>query len=298
MPELIIDHLTKQFHHTVAVNDVSLTIPTGQFVAFLGPNGAGKSTTIGMLTGLLAPTSGQIHLGQLTPQQAAYREQFGVVFQDSVLDHDLTVQQNLAFRARLYRQPAADWLDQLITQFGLVPYLKQRYGTLSGGQRRRVDIVRALLHRPKILLLDEPSTGLDIQTRAAIWDALHVLRTREQLTVILTTHYLEETEAADWVYVIDHGQIVASDTVATLKRQYARYQLTLQSPDLPRLTHDLAQAGIASHPAAPGTLAVSVADAQQSIDLLRTFQAEISDFDGHNGDMNDVFLALTGRAVR
>lgn len=298
MPDLIIDNLTKHFQQTIAVNHVSLTIPAGRFVAFLGPNGAGKSTTISILTGLLAPTSGQIHLGKMTPQQATYREQFGVVFQNSVLDRHLTVQQNLTLRAALYRHRDTAWLDHLMTLFALTPIWHQRYGTLSGGQRRRVDIVRALLHRPTLLLLDEPTTGLDIQSRAAIWAALTTLRDREKLTVILTTHYLEETETADWVYVIDHGRVVASDTVTALKQHYARYQLTLQSPDLSRLTHDLQRAGYTTRLTTTAALQVSVTDAQQSIDVLHAFQGQISNFDGRNGDMNDVFLALTGKDVR
>lgn len=298
MPDLILDNVTKKFQQIIAVNHVSLMIPTGQFVAFLGPNGAGKSTTISMLTGLLAPTSGRIQLGKLIPQQAAYREQLGVVFQNSVLDPKLTVQQNLTLRAALYRHHETAWLEHLMTLFALIPIRHQRYDTLSGGQRRRVDIVRALLHRPTLLLLDEPTTGLDLQSRTAIWTALATLRNREKLTVILTTHYLEEAETADWVYVIDHGCVVASDTVTALKQHYAHYQLTLQSPDLPQLTYDLQRAGYITRLTATATLQVSVNNAQQGIDVLHTYQHQISNFEGRNGDMNDVFLALTGKDVR
>jgi len=297
MSILKLTDLTKTFGATTAVNHVTLTIPTGKFVALLGPNGAGKSTILAMITGLLPPSSGHITLDGLSPQDVAYREQFGVVFQRSVLDADLTVQQNLRLRAGLYHHINIAWQHQLFQRFELTALQHQKYGTLSGGQRRRVDIVRALLHQPHILLLDEPSTGLDLQTRTAIWDAFEALQRTEDLTIILTTHYLEETERADWVYIVDQGRIIASDTVSKLQQTYARYQLILHSPNLPQLAQDLTTAGITAIKLT-NALQVSVANAQASIAILERFKFQISDFDGHPGDMNAVFLALTGKVVR
>ena len=164
-------NLTKTYGTKTVVNDISLKIQAGQLVAFLGPNGAGKSTTIGMLTGLIQPSSGKITMGTATPNQAAYRQQIGVVFQDSRLDRQLTVKENLEIRSQMYTKTDPAWFDHLVDQFDLTPILNQAYGTLSGGQRRRVDIARALLNHPHLLFLDEPTTGLDIQTRQTIWTA-------------------------------------------------------------------------------------------------------------------------------
>ena len=176
-------HLTKRYGNHMAVDDIQLEFEKGSFNAILGPNGAGKSTTISMLNGLKKPTQGQIRYAPNT--------KIGVVFQASVLDEMLTVRENLTIRAQQYKKIAASRVDDLIHQLGLTAFQKQLYGTLSGGQKRRVDIARALLSRPDILFLDEPTTGLDIQTRKSIWDLLYRLQKDEGMTIILTTHYLD-----------------------------------------------------------------------------------------------------------
>ena len=289
--------LTKTFGPKVAVNGINLTVDRGQFVAFLGPNGAGKSTTIGMLTGLIQPTSGTITVADHTPGQVAYRQQIGVVFQDSVLDRQLTVNENLRLRARMYQHPDTAWFDQLIKQFDLAPILNQTYGTLSGGQRRRTDIARALLNHPQILFLDEPSTGLDIQTRQTIWSALAALRVQTQLTVILTTHYLEETENADLVYVIDRGEIIAADTVVDLKNRYAAHQLTIQTTAADRVKTVANQAGLRADIVA-NEVHVNIHHPQQAIALLTELTDTITDFEFHPADMNTIFVTLTGKEIR
>ncbi|WP_137602805.1 ABC transporter ATP-binding protein [Paucilactobacillus nenjiangensis] len=189
--------ITKEFNNHRVVNSINLRADKGQLIAFLGPNGVGKSTTIDMLTGLISPTKGKISLSGVKVNSAQFRNKIGVVFQDSVLDHNLTVLQNLITRAKLYPQFSQAYFEELIRQFELENILDKKYGILSGGQRRRVDIVRALVHEPELLFLDEPSTGLDIQTRNKIWDILNEIRHKKLLTIILTTHYLEEAEYSE-----------------------------------------------------------------------------------------------------
>ncbi|KZU31701.1 ABC transporter ATP-binding protein [Lactiplantibacillus plantarum] len=212
-------HLTKTYRQRVAVNDINLQVTTGSLTAIIGPNGAGKSTLIKMLIGQLVPSAGTIEL-QTT-------KQVGVVFQNSVLDSELTVVENLQLRAHQYHYLPKHRVEQLGAQLGLTRFLHQRYGTLSGGQKRRVDIARALLNQPEILFLDEPTTALDIQTRTAIWHLLHQLQQQEHLTIILTTHYLDEADTADNVYVIASGQVIANGTATSIKQQYAQQRLVL-----------------------------------------------------------------------
>lgn len=207
-------NLTKVYGNQVAVNNLNVAIEAGSFTALLGPNGAGKSTTIQMLIGLLRPTSGQVR----------YRKniKLGVAFQNSVLDDRLTVQENLEIRAKQYREVEKGAIGRLTQQLGLTSFVNQPYGTLSGGQKRRVDIARALLQNPDILFLDEPTTGLDIQTRESIWQLLKQLQKENQMTVVLTTHYLDEADDADQIYIIDHGRIIAQGSADAIKERYAR----------------------------------------------------------------------------
>lgn len=199
--------LTKTFGDQLVIDHLDLEVEDGMLIAYIGTNGAGKSTTMRMLTGLLAPTSGEI---ELAPDL-----KIGMVFQESVLDAELTVLDNLRSRLALYRNRDKDWMDKLIRLTRIDAFLNQTYGTLSGGQRRRVDIVRALLNKPNLLFLDEPTTGLDIQTREAIWQLLRQLQAEEKLTIFLTTHYLEEAENADMAYIIDHGNQSLSQNQST-----------------------------------------------------------------------------------
>ncbi|AVK61367.1 ABC transporter ATP-binding protein [Lactobacillus sp. CBA3605] len=288
--------ITKQFGAKFAVKQIDLTVQAGQLVAFLGPNGAGKSTTINLLTGTIAPTAGTIEMAGLSPDNRHYQKQIGVVFQKSVLDDQLTVWQNLKSRADMYQGVTLTPTSELITAIGLTSILNQTYGTLSGGQRRRVDIARALIHQPKLLFLDEPSTGLDIQTRTVIWRTLNRLRQQQGLTIILTTHYLEEAAEADYVYVIDQGQIIAADTVKQLQATYAQSQLMIET-DQPEVV--LAQ--LAPEWQVLQTkqqLQISLPNDQQAIRLLTKVQAVITHFEFRHGNMDDIFMALTGKEIR
>ncbi len=297
MADLMVQNLTKKIHKKLVVNHINMTISAGQFVAFLGPNGSGKSTTVKMLTGLMSPTEGSVYLNNKQLDKSSYQKKIGVVFQNSVLDSRLTVAQNLKTRRTMYRDTSTDWFDKLCQSFELKSIWKQKYGLLSGGQRRRVDIARALLHKPEILILDEPSTGLDIQIRTAIWKVIDQLRRENKLTVILTTHYLEETEDSDFVFVIDHGRIIAADSVKILKQKYAQYELTLASNDQVQLIKDLNSDGLHTF-TEHQRLKVKLADAQQVIAFVAKYRSRISDFECKKGDMNSIFLTLTGKEIR
>lgn len=278
-------NLTKKYGQKTVVDHLDITIPKGSLVAYIGTNGAGKSTTIKMLTGLLKPSQGQVIL--------APDLKIGIVFQDSVLDPELTVQANLQHRAGLYRNLDKEWLTHLLELTELTDLFHQKYGTLSGGQRRRVDIARALLNKPELLFLDEPTTGLDIQTRRMIWDLLHKLKREQNLTIFLTTHYLEEAENAEVAYVIDQGKILAQGTAFDLIKEYAKSQLILKLTD----------------PAAVSALDIDIKaveagylveglTAQEVILLLNQHQDIIRDFEFKQGTINEAFMAITGREIQ
>jgi|SRR5665213_1190076 len=218
-------NLTKTFGDFTAVNDISFEIQQGEMVAFLGPNGAGKTTTIKMLTTLLKPTSGTIELNGLNPehQPNEVRKLFGIVFQDPSLDDELTAWENMEMHGALYKVPrriCAERTEKLLNLFELWDRRKEPLKRFSGGMRRRLEIARGLLHTPKILFLDEPTLGLDPQTRNQLWNQVRKLNAEERVTVFLTTHYMEEAErVAQRVAIIDHGRIVAQGTSQELKRQ-------------------------------------------------------------------------------
>ena len=227
MPSSIIEvkNLTKKFGDFTAVNGVSFTVEKGQVFGFLGPNGAGKTTSIKMLTTLLKPTRGQIILDGHDPvaEQTAVRRSFGIVFQDPSLDDELTTRENMEFHGVLYKVPA-DLRKQRIEELLKIVELWDRRNDLvkqfSGGMKRRLEIARGLLHHPKILFLDEPTVGLDPQTRNHIWNYIKNLNQKEKITVFFTTHYMEEAErVADQVTIIDHGKIIAQGTPAALKKR-------------------------------------------------------------------------------
>lgn len=278
----IVRGLTKRYGDVTAVDDVSFEVPPGDVFAFLGTNGAGKSTTIGALTTVIEPDAGTIRVAghDVRTEGDAVRRSIGVVFQDSLLDAALTVRENLTVRARPYLGSTAlirERIESLTDLIDLGGFLDRRYGRLSGGQRRRADIARALLHDPEIVFLDEPTTGLDPASRQAVWHTVHELRERIGLTVFLTTHYLEETEEADRVCIIDRGRIIAEGTPDDLRARYSSSILTLVT--------------------AAGTERLSVADAAEARGILAARGDGILDFEFRHGRMDDVFLALTGRAA-
>jgi ABC-2 type transport system ATP-binding protein len=218
-------NLTKKYGDFTAVNDISFEIGTGDIVAFLGPNGAGKTTTIKMLTTLLKPTHGRVEIDGLSPEEHPneVRKRFGIVFQDPSLDDELTAQENMGMHGALYgvpRRVCAERTEMLLTLFELWGRRREQVKRFSGGMRRRLEIARGLLHTPKILFLDEPTLGLDPQTRDQLWRQVKKLNMAERVTVLLTTHYMEEAErVAHRVAIIDHGRIVAEGTSQELKQR-------------------------------------------------------------------------------
>ena len=292
-----IEHLSKRFGEVQAVNDLSFEVREGELFAFLGVNGAGKSTTINILCGQLPKDQGAVVIDGVTLEADPdhIKRSLGVVFQNSVLDKDLTVRENLKSRAALYGISGAAFRERLKELAKLLDFedlLHRPLGKLSGGQRRRIDIARALLHRPKILILDEPTTGLDPQTRSILWSVISSLRKNEGMTVFLTTHYMEEAADADYVIILDHGQIAAEGTPLSLKNTYTGDFITLYG--VPE--EDIRRLG-ASYEKIRDAFRVSVADTAAATELILKFPEIFQDYEITKGKMDDVFLAVTGKKL-
>ncbi|GAA1986867.1 ABC transporter ATP-binding protein [Microbacterium pumilum] len=293
-----VEQLTKRFRTVTAVDELSFSVPEGIAFAFLGANGAGKSTTINCLTTVLPFDSGSVRVAghDVVHDGERVRERIGVVFQDSVLDPMLTVRENLRLRATLARLPRARAdrrINDLTDLISLGSFLDRPYGKLSGGQRRRVDIARALIHEPSIVFLDEPTAGLDPASRAIVWSTIHELREQTGLTVFLTTHYMEETEEADRVCIIDRGRIIADGTPAELRAEHSNSILTITSADPDGLIVLARERG--GNPEADGErIVVAVDDAMVARAILDAHGDAVRDFEFRHGRMDDVFLALTG----
>ncbi|MDR1449834.1 MAG: ABC transporter ATP-binding protein [Propionibacteriaceae bacterium] len=299
-----VNGLRKSYGPVEAVRGIDLAVERGSFFAFLGLNGAGKSTTINCLTTLLEADFGEVEIagGRLGHDDEAIRQAIGVVFQAPLLDPLLTVRENLALRARFHRQSKDDFTDRLTglsRLLSLDDVLDRRYGKLSGGQRRRADIARALLHKPEILFLDEPTAGLDPHGRAQVWQAVMDIRNSQGMTVFLTTHYMAETEQADQVSIIDAGQIVAQGTPADLRQRHSASRLTVRLWRRAAARARLAEVGrqvplgyVAQEP-----LVFDVASATEARAILGALGDEVMDFEFRHGSMDDVFLSLTEHAA-
>ena len=292
-----IEHLNKRFAEVQAVRDLSFHVRPGELFAFLGVNGAGKSTTISILCGQLAKDSGSVRVcGESIDQNMPHiARKLGVVFQNSVLDGALSVRDNLRSRAALYGITGAAFKARLAELAELLDFsglLNRTVGKLSGGQRRRIDIARALLHRPEILILDEPTTGLDPQTRKLLWDVVQELRRRENLTVFLTTHYMEEAADADYVVILDSGAIAAEGTPLDLKNAYTGDFITLYGAD----AEALRPLGLPCE-ALRGAVRVAVPDTAAATRLIVEHPELFTDYEITKGKMDDVFLAVTGKKL-
>ena len=292
-----IDHLHKAFGDVKAVQDLSFRVREGELFAFLGINGAGKSTTINILCGQLAKDSGTVKIGgiDLDAEPDSIKRSLGVVFQNSVLDKELSVRDNLASRAALYGLGGKDFQNRLAELARLLEFeelLKRSVGKLSGGQRRRIDIARALLHRPKIIILDEPTTGLDPQTRSLLWRVIGELRNKENMTVFLTTHYMEEAADADYVVILDHGRIAAEGTPLTLKNTYTGDFITIYNTE-----ESLIKALGMPYKPMRDAFRVSVPDTAAATNLILRHPEVFRDYEITKGKMDDVFLAVTGKKL-
>lgn len=292
-----IEHLNKRFAEVQAVRDLSFHVRPGELFAFLGVNGAGKSTTISILCGQLAKDSGSVRVcGESIDQNMPHiARKLGVVFQNSVLDGALSVRDNLRSRAALYGITGAAFKARLAELAELLDFsglLNRTLGKLSGGQRRRIDIARALLHRPEILILDEPTTGLDPQTRKLLWDVVQELRRRENLTVFLTTHYMEEAADADYVVILDSGAIAAEGTPLDLKNAYTGDFITLYGLD----AEALRPLGLPCE-SLRGAVRLAVPDTAAATKLIVEHPELFTDYEITKGKMDDVFLAVTGKKL-
>lgn len=293
-----ISNLDKSFGEIHAVNDLSFHVRRGELFAFLGVNGAGKSTTISIMCGTLAKDKGKILIDRfdIDHDMAKISRELGVVFQTSVLDNKLTVLENLVSRAALYGiygKEAKARIEELSQMLEFSDLLKRTVGKLSGGQKRRIDVARALIHHPKILILDEPTTGLDPQTRQTLWHVIESLRKSENMTVFLTTHYMEESADADYVVILDSGKISAKGTPLELKNKYTGDYITLYNPDQTKLL-DL---GISFQKISDTTCRIEVKDTQEARDLIAQYKDIFVDFEVTKGKMDDVFLAVTGKKL-
>ena len=292
-----IKHLSKSFKDVKAVNDLSFKVKGGEFFAFLGINGAGKSTTISIMCGELKKDTGSVMVDRVSIDEHPERisRSIGVVFQNSVLDKDLTVYENLKYRAGLYGIFGTDFekrLKELSDIFMLDSYINRQVKKLSGGQKRRVDIVRALLHNPKILILDEPTTGLDPQTRSIVWQNINELRNKKGLTVFLTTHYMEEASDADYVIILDSGMIVGEGTPHDLKTKHAKDFITLYNVK----KEDVALIGLPYEEIRDG-FRIPVNNTNEAKNLILKYPDLFKDFEIVKGNMDDVFLNITGKKL-
>lgn len=292
-----IKHLNKSFKEVHAVNDLSFYVKRGELFAFLGINGAGKSTTISIMCGMLNKDSGTIIINgkNIETDMKDIAKTIGVVFQNSVLDSVLSVKDNLLSRASLYGlygKDAMAKINELAELLDFKDLMNRIVGKLSGGQRRRIDVARALLHDPEILILDEPTTGLDPQTRKVLWHVIESYRTEKQMTVFLTTHYMEETADADYIVILDSGKIAAEGTPLDLKNKYTGDFITIynkKEEDIKvlNLPYVIIRDGIR----------IEVKNTEEARNLIIKYPNTFTDFEITKGKMDDVFLAVTGKKL-
>lgn len=292
-----INHLNKSFGEVQAVQDLSFRVKEGELFAFLGVNGAGKSTTINIMCGQLSKDKGSVVIDGMNLDESLnlIKSELGVVFQNSVLDSALSVYDNLESRAALYGIMGADFKTRLAELAELLDFkdlLKRAVGKLSGGQRRRIDIARALFHRPRILILDEPTTGLDPQTRQTLWNVISDLRKNENMTVFLTTHYMEEAAEADYVVILDNGKISAEGTPLELKNKYTGDYITIYGAQ----EEGIKKLGVEYQPV-KNAFRLSVPDTKAATDLIIKHPDLFNDYEITKGKMDDVFLYVTGKKL-
>lgn len=297
MSVIEVEHLKKAYKEHMAVDDISFTVEEGELFAFLGENGAGKSTTINMLCTILEKTEGNVTIcgHVLGKEDDAIRKEIGIVFQNSVLDPKLTVKDNLYLRGSYYgltKKMIAERLKSFESYFEMEEIWNRRYEKLSGGQRRRVDIMRALIHKPSILFLDEPTTGLDPKSRKLVWDYINHLRKDKGMTIFLTTHYMEETRDADHVVILDKGKIITKGTPAELKTRYTKTKLVWYTPD-----NEKARALIDDYEYSYDADHFNIKLEGNITEFLYANKEYITDYEIIKGSMDDVFLNLTGKEL-
>ena len=297
---LEVNNLVKKYGSMTAVNNISFSVLKGSLFAFLGLNGAGKSTTINIITSILSKDSGKIYIDGLDLDYNAYKikNEIGIVFQNSVLDASLSARENLSIRSKFYGISKEQWKERektLIDMLGLAPFIDRPVGKLSGGQRRRVDIARAMVHNPKLLILDEPTTGLDPQTRLSVWNLINSLREKTGMTVFLTTHYMEEAEKATYIVVMNRGSIIASGTPNELKNAYSSDYIIVHAKEeaiYDTFINNEKLKYIYNHD--NNYYKIKVDSPDSAFIFINKYKNYIHDFEVIKGNMDDVFLNVTG----
>ncbi|MBI2958233.1 MAG: ATP-binding cassette domain-containing protein [Chloroflexi bacterium] len=299
-----VQDIKRDFGKFTAVDAISFQVQEGEIFGFLGPNGAGKTTTINMLCTLLRPTSGRANVAgfDVATQRDEVRSSIGLVFQEPTLDEYLTAEQNLRFHAYAYNVPGAERekrISQLLQLVDLSDRRRSQVRTFSGGMKRRLEIARGLLHAPRVLFLDEPTLGLDPQTRRHIWDHIAALRKEHRLTIFMTTHYMDEAENCDRIGIIDQGGIIALDTPDSLKDGLGGDLVTLTAKDNEAAAMELKEKFGISPALQNGTVTFSVPKGDQFLPrLVGNFSTPLLSLGVHRPTLDDVFLKLTGRAIR
>jgi ABC-2 type transport system ATP-binding protein len=299
-----VKQLAKRFGGLTAVDRVSFAVGKGEIFGFLGPNGAGKSTTISMLATILTPSEGDATISgfSIRRQRDEVRRSIGLVFQDASLDNRLTAEENLRFHARLYGVPKGDYLRRMEEVLRLVDLWDRRRDiieTFSGGMKRRLEIARGLIHYPDVLFLDEPTIGLDPQTRALLWDYVLKLKHDRAMTIFMTTHYMDEAEYCDRIAIMDHGKIVALDSPANLKKQLGGDVIRVESSEKDALKQELEQRYGRPVRSEGNALTFEMADGARFLPrLFDEVRTKIDSVELRKPTLDDVFLSLTGRNIR
>jgi multidrug/hemolysin transport system ATP-binding protein len=296
-----VNRLKKYFKEIKAVDDISFRVKKGELYGFLGVNGAGKSTTINILCTLLMGNEGEVSVcgHRLGKEDREIRRKIGVVFQENTLDSGLTIKENLITRASLYDRDSKSIhasLNHVCEILNIGDLLGRQFRKLSGGQKRRCEIAKALMNHPEILFLDEPTTGLDPQTRQSVWESIENLRREENMTVFLTTHYMEEAAKAQYVSIMEAGKLVADGTPSELKEKYAHDMLKLVPEDLDKLTAYLEEARLA-YERRSNHIHVTIPDSLYGLDILNRMKDNLKSFEVIQGTMDDVFLNITGKSL-
>lgn len=297
-----VNNFTKKYGDFTAVDNISFYVEKGSIFAFLGPNGAGKSTTINTLCTILDKTSGEMLINghDVTRQKDKVRKDIGIVFQASTLDANLTVEENLRYHSRFYNVPKNEIPERInfvLELVDLTDWKKAPVSSLSGGMKRRVEIARGLIHFPKVLFLDEPTAGLDPQTRANVWNYIDKLQKQKDITIFLTTHYMDEAEICSSVAIINHGKIEAFDTPDNLKEQYATALLKIKTSQTDAMSTFLKNNSM-KFEVNEDYVTVYTKDTKKAINLLSLFKDSIYDFLVSKGTLNEVFLSITGKEIK
>jgi ABC-2 type transport system ATP-binding protein len=297
-----VENFTKSYGDFIAVNNISFEVEEGTVFAFLGPNGAGKSTTINTLCTIFEKTSGKLFIDgkDVTTHKSEVRSAIGVVFQDSTLDSKMTIEENLKMHCVFYKIPKKEVEERIRFVLDLVDLAGERrklVGALSGGMKRRVEIARGLIHYPKVLFLDEPTTGLDPQTRAHIWEYIIKLQKERNITIFLTTHYMEEAEICNKIAIIDGGVIMAHDTPYALKKQYTKDKAFITTKDGSKLEQLLSQQNL-EYVKKDGYYKIDAEHIDRLLQVISQQKDDITDIEIKKGTFNDVFLEITGRKIR